>query len=182
METRAAGRGLDGRKGRRGRGCSSGCRPKAWRSAAIVPWCKQPENTVIRLQRLCARSHGNRSAAGLHGEVLRHCWRAFCVQLRLPAAHSLRAHEPNPAGRAVHRDLAGEYFLISHLAAGAFPSRTGVQTFLASRPSGSRQASACWRPRLTRALVHEPAHADIHRHTQRQKCEQHRRPSVTHER
>jgi len=84
---------------------------------------------------------------------------------------SPRAHEPNPAGRDPS-DLAGDMLQYVLLPAGSIPNRSGAAQeldllTLASPPCGN-------------ASVHEPAHADIHRHAQRQERKQHRRSAVTH--
>ena len=68
---------------------------------------------------------------------------------------------PNPAGHAVHRDLAGE-MLENRNSCG--PDCSG----------GTQEVN------LRVRSVDEPAHADIHRRAQRQERKQHRRSAVTH--
>jgi len=68
---------------------------------------------------------------------------------------------PNPAGRAVHQDLAGE-MLENRNSCG--PDFSG----------GTQEVN------LRVRSVDEPAHADIHRRAQRQERKQHRRSAVTH--
>ena len=84
---------------------------------------------------------------------------------------SLRPHKPNPARRGPPGP-AGEILEFS-LAAGTdpwpFPASARAKPFGRSSDRIDRKAS-----------IDEPAHADIHRHAQRQEREQHRRPTVTH--
>jgi hypothetical protein len=68
---------------------------------------------------------------------------------------------PYPAGRAVHPDLAGE---IPEKMFSCGPEYSG----------GTQEV------KLQIRSVDEPAHADIHRHAQRQERKQHRRSAVTH--
>jgi hypothetical protein len=88
------------------------------------------------------------------------------------ALPSLRAHKPI-LPRAIHQDQAGE--ILENLAPAArnnvksLPGRAPQIHSRDSEPNGSEDA-----------LVHEPAHADIHCHAQRQERKQHRRPTVTH--
>ena len=88
------------------------------------------------------------------------------------AIPSLRAHKPNPAAR----DPSGpSRRILENLALAArnnpklFPGRTLLNLSSRLPSEWDRDAS-----------VHEPAHPDIHCHTERQERKQHRRSTVTH--
>jgi hypothetical protein len=86
---------------------------------------------------------------------------------------SLRTHKPNPAERDPMGPCRRSAFENSSLA--ARNNRMIViecpksQTFGRSLDQKDRESS-----------VNEPAHADIHRHAERQERKQHRRSTVTH--
>jgi hypothetical protein len=94
--------------------------------------------------------------------------RATCT---LPTVFpSLRAHEPNPAGHEIHPDLAGE--MLEKYASCGPDCSGGTQEVNLVKPESE--------PKGPGHSVHEPAHAHIHRSTQRQERKQHRRSAVTH--
>jgi len=99
-----------------------------------------------------------------------------CVprRIKLPAVFpSLRAHEPlscrarDPTGpgpllRSTKLEERRDYFHLSHPAFRTVPRTQKCKlSKLSPDPNGPVRS------------VHKPAHADIHRHAQRQECEQH---------
>jgi hypothetical protein len=139
-------------------------------------FCGQP----LRSQHICWGRRGRSNRGDRTGKPRQEgepeAAQSSCVprRIKLPTVFpSLHAHEPlscrarDPSGpgpllRSTKSEERRDYFLKSHPAVRTVPeTQEGKLSKLIPGPKGPVRS------------VHKPAHADIHRHAQRQECKQH---------